>query len=81
MPWLYDYIHIILIQILVQMYRVSYNDHSKLRPPLLLRRLASLPKCSFQCKWVSLMKPFHFRPILTSTIDDLISGTSVFDDI
>ena len=38
----------------------SYEDQSKLRPPLLLRPFVSVPKCIFQCKWVSLMRPVHY---------------------
>ena len=34
--------------------RFRYYGHSKLRP------LVSVPKCIFQCKWVSLMRPVHY---------------------
>ena len=35
------------------------KDHLKLRRPSLLSLLISVPKCIYQCKWVSLMRPVN----------------------
>ena len=37
------------------------KDHTKLRPPLLLRPLDLIPKCSFQYNCVSVMRPVHYE--------------------
>ena len=41
--------------------KFCYKKHLKLRPPSLLRSLVSVPKCNFQCEWVSLMRHVHYK--------------------
>ena len=44
--------------------KFHYKDHSKLRPPSLLRPLVYARKCNFHCKWVSLVRLDHYQNIL-----------------
>ena len=53
-----EYRHSIVIK--KNIVKFPNKDHSKLRPPSLLRPLASELKCIFQCKWVLLMRPVHY---------------------
>ena len=49
-----------LTDIILNTVKFRYKDHSKLRLPSLLRPTVSVPKCIFQCKWVSIMRPVYY---------------------